>query len=188
VTQFFQGQIKGTNRIEGATDGTLIGNVGDSLKVVYGSGSPTTSTMSWGKKLRYDDMNASTGGIARGSTITVAAGYTNIYSYSGSGYLAGLIVNIETFSGWTFRLQIDGDTIFELVDTDLTTDTIYDVDDVTDSNQSNLGISKSSHDRFVWHAPMNLPIYYSSSIVVSIKRTGSSKKFQAGLVVLSRET
>jgi hypothetical protein len=187
MTQFFQGQLKGTNRIEGATDSTQIGNIGDALKVTY-SGGTYTSGPFWSKKLRYEDMNASIGGIARGTSINSGSGYVSVYSYSGSGYIAGLIINVETFSGWNFRLQVDGETIFDLIDTDLTTDTLYDVDDVTDSNQSNLGLSKSSHDRFVWHAPMSMPIYYSSNVTVSIKRSGGSKKFQAGLMILSKES
>lgn len=185
MTQFFQGQIKGTNRIEGATDSTQIGNMGDALKVTY-AGSNNSNTTFWSKYLRYDDMNASNGGVARGTTIS-GEGYTTVYSYNGYGYISGLVLNVETFSGWTFRLQVDSNTIFEFVDTDLTTDTLYDMDDATDANQAEIGISKSSHDRFVWHSPLNIPLQYSSNVTVSVKRSGGAKKFQAGLIILTKE-
>jgi hypothetical protein len=133
-------------------------------------------------------MNAGTGGVARGTSIAAASGYVTVYSYSGSGYFAGFLVNVETFAGWTFRFQVDGDTIFELLDTDVTGDAIYDLDDTADANQSSLGISKGAHDRFLFHSPLGAPLYYATSVVVSIKRTGATKKFQAGLAVLSKET
>jgi len=76
-----------------------------------------------------------------------------------------------------------------MLDSDITGDTVYDFDDFTDVNQAYLGISKGSHDRFLFHSPMNSPIYYSSSVQVQIRRpTAGAKKFQAGLMILSKET
>jgi hypothetical protein len=173
--------------IKGDTDQTKIGNVGDRLKVDVAFTSPTTSVPSWSKKLRYEDMNASTGGIARGTNVTGAA-FTTLYSYNGTGYIAGILINVETFTDWEFRLEVDGDVIYSLTTTDLTTDTLYDVDDITDVNQAYLGLSKSSHDRFVWHSPLGSPLYYGSNVTVKLKKTAGSKKFQAGLIILSKET
>lgn len=176
-------------KLMGADDVTPIGNVGDRLKVDVAMSSMTTTVPSWSKKLRYEDMNVLNGGVARGTNIATSANWTTTYTYSGSGYMAGFIINLETFTGWEIRLVIDGEVIFSFVDNDLAADTIYDVDDVTDQNQSALGISKGSHDRFVWHSPLSSPLYFAATGVVQIRRpTAGAKKFQAGLMVISKET
>lgn len=176
-------------RINGATNGTPIGNVGDRLKVDMQLSSQTSTVPSWSKKLRYVDMNASNGGIARATSIATSANWTTVFSYSGSGFLAGFLVNVETFTGWEFRLVVDGDTILSMSDGDFSGDAVYDFDDITDVNQAILGLSKGSHDRFLFHPPMNSPIYYSTSVQVQIRRpTAGAKKFQAGLMILSKET
>ena len=175
--------------LQGGTDRPNIGNAGDSLQVVTQPSSATTTTPAWSNKLRYVDMNASNGGVARATSIPNSANWTTIFSYSGSGYVAGALVNVETFStGWQFRLKIDGDIVFQILDTDLTGDAIYDLDDVADVNQAYLGLSKGSHDRFLWHAPLSSPVYYAASVVIDIRRQAGAKKFQAGLVILSKET
>jgi len=177
--------IRGLVKLKGNTDGTLIGNVGDRLKVDAIFNSATTTTPSWSKKLRYDDMSA----VARNTSIAPSTNWTTIYSYSGSGFIAGMLINVETFNGWEFRLRVDANTIFSLSDHEITSDTIYDLDDITDMNQSMLGLSKSSHDRLVWHAPLNIPLYYAQSVEVQIRRLASgAKKFQSGLIILSKES
>jgi len=173
--------------IKGATDQTHIGNIGDRLKV-DASFSTSSMSVSWSSKLRYVDMNVTTGGIARGTSLSGGT-WTQVYHYSGSGYIAGIIQNVETFAtGWAFRLTVDGDVIYELTDIDITDDKIYDVDDVSDSNQSYLGISKGSHDRFIFHAPLGIPIHYSSSIKVEVKKDGGAKKWRSGLIIHSKVT
>lgn len=174
--------------IKGGSDGSIIGNVNDSLKVVATFSSTGTSIPAWSKKLRYEDMNATTGGIARLTSLSGGT-WTQVYYYAGSGFIAGLIGNIETFAtGWGFRLTIDGDIIYTLLDTDISTDQVYDLDDIGDFNQSWLGISKGSHDRFVWHPPLGSPLYYGSSIKFEVRKNGGAKKWQAGLIILSKET
>lgn len=181
-------------QLEGATDGTLIGNVGDSLKVVVGTFTGNTSFFNvWSKKLRQLDMNASNGGVARGTSITNSS-WVDIFSYSGSGFFAGAIINIETFTLWRMRIVIDSQEILldsnGILSDDIQGDTVYDMDDTSDVTQAVIGISKGSHDRFVYSPPLNFPIYYSTSISIKLKRdTGApSKKFQAGFINLSKET
>jgi len=179
--------LKGLMKILGATTSTEIGNVGDSLKVSANI-SNNDFVKSWNKKLRYQDMNSSTNGIARNTSLSGGT-WTQIFQYAGSGFLSGMIINIETFAtGWSFRLTVDDEVLFTLPDGDLANDTLYDVDDVTDFNQGFLGISKGSHDRFIWHPPLFSPLYYGSSVKVEIKKDGGAKKFQAGLIILSKET
>jgi hypothetical protein len=183
------GQLEKSLGLTGGTDGTEIGNLGDRLKVDVLSNTTTTNTPSWSKKLRYEDMGISTGGVARGTNISTSTSWTTIYSYAGSGYLAGCVINVETFSGWEFRLQVDGDTIFQLSDSDTTDDQVYDLDDVSDVNQAFIGLSKGSHDRLIFHPPLSIPIYYASSVVISIRRpSAGAKKFRAGLAILSKES
>jgi hypothetical protein len=165
----------------------------NSFPVVFANDMPPLSIVrSWTNKLRYVDMNASSGGIARGSAVTTT--WTDVYSYTGSGLLAGFILNIETFSDWKVRLIVDStEEIFDtngITSNDMATDSIYDVDDVSDVNQAFLGLSKGSHDRIVFTAPTQMPIKYTSKIEIKLARlTGApSKKFQAGLVVLSKDT
>lgn len=143
----------------------------------------------WNKTLRYVDMNASSGGVARGTSITTT--WQDIFSYSGSGYVAGWIVNTEIFTDWKIRFLVDGQEIFDsngLLFADVTNDAIYDLDDVTDVTQAFLGVSKGSHDRLVFSAPLNRPMLYKTSVEVKLARVSGSKKFQAGLIILSKET
>jgi hypothetical protein len=177
----FVNYVTGLLKIKGATDGTKIGNIGDRLKVDISS-----SLLS--SKLRYVDLNASSGGVSRGTTISPSA-WVNLFEYNGSGFVTGLLLNVETVgTGWVFSIVIDGETLFEISGEDLTGDASYDLDDVTDMNQAILGLSKGSHDRILWHPPLNMPIRYNTSIVVKVKRTSGSKKFQAGLCILSKDT
>jgi hypothetical protein len=168
-------------------DGTPIGNVGDRLKVDIAS-IASGNIPAWPNTLCYCDMNVSTGGVARGTSITTT--WTDVYSYSGSGYVAGFILNLETFTQWKVRFLVDGNDIFNSTDgftsEDLAGDTIYDVDDVTDSNQASLGLSKGSHDRLVFASPLRIPTRYTSSVVVKVARVSGTKKFQSGLMVLSK--
>jgi hypothetical protein len=180
------GDVDSSTTLQGGTDGTKIGNVGDSLKVITQPISAYTTVPSWSKNLRYVDMNVASGGIARDTDI--AGTYVTIFNYSGSGYIAGFLLSVETFSGWTFKLTIDANVIFEITADDITTDKFYDMDDVSDLGQSALGLSKGSHDRLIFHGPQNSPIYYESNVNLQIKKTGITRKFQAGLFVLSKET
>jgi len=174
------------NWIIGNTTQALIGNVGDRLKVDV-TLNPASNLPAWGSTMTYGDMNAGTGGIARGASVAQSATWTTIYTYTGSGYLAGMLINVETFTSWEFRLLIDSVEIFSLLSTDLTSDTIYDVDDVTDVNTAFLGISKGAHDKFTWHTPLETPMRYNTNVTVQVRRqTLGSKKFQAGLIILSK--
>ena len=181
-------RIKGD---DGSDDGVKITATTDGAKkrldVSAQFSSLTTTVPSWSKKLRYDDMNVSTGGVARGTNIS-GASFTTLYSYSGTGFLAGAIINVDTFTDWTFQLEVDNEIIFTLTSGDLTNDSIYDVDDVSDFNKAFLGISKGAHDTFSWHPPLGAPMYYGASVVFKLKKAGGAKKFQAGLVILSKET
>lgn len=174
---------RGIFKIRGATDFTLIGNVEDALKVV-----PSQS-----KKVRYVDMNVASGGVARASTITSGAAATTVFSYSGSGLMFGFILNLESSSSnsdnWLILLQIDGDDVFTsagLNSTDLISTTVYDLASAGTREPDTLGLEFNGTSlHFIPH----LAIPYSSSVVIKVqKTTGGNKKFNAGLINLSKET
>jgi hypothetical protein len=176
-------------QIVGSDGSTKIGNSLDWLKVETKPASVTSTTPSWSKFLRYVDMNVASGGIARGTSIATSTTWRTIFNYTGSGFLAAFLVNVETFTGWEFRLIIDSQDIFILSDADITSDSVYDLDDITDTNQAFIGLSKGAHDRFIWHSPLSSPVYYANNVTIQIRRPiAGAKKFQAGLVILSKET
>lgn len=186
----------GTSKIigsDGATIADVVNHSGQN-RVQVGAAItnlPSAMVQSWNSTLKYLDMNVSNGGVARGTAITSAA-YTTIFSYSGSGYIAGFIINIETFSDWLIRFLVDGQDVFigsaGIPSSEIQSDSVYDTDDIADVNQSFLGISKGSHDRVVFSSPLSIPIYYSSSVSIQLKRVTSNKNFQAGLMIMSKIT
>lgn len=186
----------GTSKLTGNTDNTKIGNVGDRLKTdtnitsIVGGLSLSTS-----KKLRYDDMNVGNGGIARATVIILGAAQTTVYNRTGSGVFIGFIINLESAStatqNWQINLIIDGEEIFNTTGintSDLVDNTIYNFNTGGTREPSSLGMEMV--DSTVYFTTSNIfPISYSSSVVIKIKKTtGANKKFQAGLVLLTKET
>lgn len=142
-----------------------------------------------GTTIRLDDMNASNGGVARGTGITSTTVYTTIYSYTGQGTLFSFLV---TFQGnligadvFDIRLVIDGTNVFTISTDDIGTNTLYNL--TTDGDENTMGMSMNTNV-FRYAAPRNFGITYSSSIQIQIKKASSpaSKKFLAGLVYLTK--
>jgi hypothetical protein len=131
------------------------------------------------KKYRMRDMNASTNGVARATSVAVASGYVRVFGYTGNGYFLGYILNLESGTGWTIKLEIDSQIIFEIVTDDITSASIYNLDLNSDSD---MGLSFRTGDIFHYHPCLSLPIYYETKVELFVKRTGSAKKFDAGLM------
>ena len=179
--------VKGDN---GTADGQRIAAIGTRLAVDAQISSVNVPSGNYWRKVCYCDMNVTTGGVARGTAISTS--FTNVFSYYGTGRVIGFLLNLETFTTWTIRFTIDGTEVFNgssgITSDDLASDTIYDVDDANDVNQAFIGLSKGSHDRLIWSSPLNIPYKFSSSVVLSIRRTsGGSKKFQAGLMIIEKD-
>lgn len=185
------GIFTGLIKILGGTDGTVIGNSGDRLKVdtlTTSSGFANT----WSSKLRYEDMNAGTGGVARNTGINTD--WVQVYSYTGgAGFLGGMILNIETKDKWYIRLQIDGEELFGasgIFSEDLHNDAVYDVDDsgkTLNEMEIELGLMFGSHDRFIWTPPNTQVLRFASSVKVYVKRTvADAKRFRAGLMIIQK--
>jgi len=145
-------------------------------------------------KLRYTDLNASVGGVARGTSITNAA-WVDIYSYTGSGLIFSTVINLEDKNNWQIRLVVDGEEIFGsdgIFSTDLDNDASYNLDEAGSSlspNEGNVGLSLEEKERIVWTCPSSFPVRYRTSFEIKIKRVAgqNAKKFNAGLLVSTRE-
>lgn len=169
--------------INGGTDTTQIGNIGDRLKVTSGAGGVGGLAV-FSKKLRYEDMNASRGGIARSTAVGTT--FTNLYSYTGSGIFGGFRVNVQTLSDWFFRIVIDStDDILEgtagLSMADFTDNAIYgfgDLDPVW-------GGLQRSGNIFVLQPPTF--IKFDSKVEIKAKTAGS-KNFLAGIAMIQKDS
>lgn len=147
------------------------------------------------KKLRYDDMNASTGGVARGTLIVDGAAATTVYSYTGSGLVAGFFVNLEASSStshkWQINFVVDGEEIFGssgIVTTDLIDQAIYDFNTAGSREPSALGIEMVGTGITFSTSPF-FPLKYDSSVQVKLtKVSGGSRNFNAGFMILTKET
>ena len=169
--------------LKGATDGTLIGNVGDRLKVNATFGTITIGRpFSFNASLRYEDMNL----IARNSAILGNGAFTTIYSVTGSGLLNWFLINLESKDHWLVRLVVDGQEIFGstgLKSMDMQAGGAYDLDKSNDEESDAFGLRWGKNEKLLFSGPMSIPIEFTTSLSIKIARTNgeSSKKFKAGL-------
>jgi hypothetical protein len=171
--------------IKGGTDNTSIGNIGDRLKIDSLVNFPTGQVISWNKYIRWFDMNASYGGVARDTSIPIT--FTNLFSYSGSGYFIGFNLTLEDKLKWFFSLVIDGENIFDtngISTDDLGGKNLYGWEPTDISDSQNTGFFfRDETIRF--ESPLHA-IRFESSIVIKARHIVGSKKFRAGLVCLQR--
>lgn len=142
-------------------------------------------------KLRYVDMNANSGGIAR-STVVGSISWATVFNYTGSGFVHGFNLNIETKDKWLVRFIVDGEEIFDpngLSTTDLITDTVYDMDNNDIEDYTGLNLHFGTHDKLLWGFDA-LALRFNSSVQLLIKRDigAALKKFHAGLIVITKES
>lgn len=155
----------------------------------------STAFPSWSSKLRYEDMNASNGGVARGTSIS-PPNWVQLYNYSGSGYLSSFLLNLETRDEWAFRVVIDDEELFSpagILSADMNGNSLYDLGDgskTLNELESSIGLMFGNHDRIIFMGPSGYPLRFSSSIKLYLARvTGSlAKKFRAGLIVIQKES
>jgi hypothetical protein len=142
------------------------------------------------KYLRWDDMNASTGGVAREATISTA--WTAVYLYSGTGFAHGFVLNLEDESKWDLRVVVDSQELFSasgISTADLKDDNIYDLDNPDVDDTSPIGIFLGDHGKIVWSGPGNRPVRFDSAFTIYVRRNdGGTKKFKAGLVSITKES
>lgn len=161
----------GAIKIKGDTDQTLIGNVGDSLKVTSATsatpGSPVIS-----KKLRYDFST---------SAVVLTASYQTILSYTGSGKFCSFAVQAEA-SQTEYKLTIDStEVIFEV--TGLIMQAIA---HSVNYQIGPFGLTVTSDaKRFLFNPPF--PIPFSSNVKLEARESGGKRIFERVLTV-TKET
>lgn len=176
------GMVNSLDTIQGGTDATIIGNVVDRLKV---------DASFVGSKTRIVDMNASSGGVARGTNITSTSTYTTLFNYSGTGQLFSFLVtfegNLVGADAFNIKLEIDNVIVLEISTADVGTNTLYNL--LTDGDESTMGMALDTNV-FRFAAPHGIGLYYGSSVKVSIKKVSSTaaKAFRAGMVYMTKET
>jgi len=168
-------------KIKGATDDTLIGNVGDSLKTtatlnVSPSDTPGVSVLSKKYRIEFDETD-----------VTAGTAFATVFNYTGSGKFFGFILvndhkEIET------KLTIDGtEVIFSLKAEDVGAVQISNPD-VPDLVQETGGIMTADNDKTV-ALKLSFPIVFDTSVKIEVKRTeDTDHKVLRSMVSLTKET
>lgn len=170
---------QGSVKIEGDSDGTLIGNVGDALKVNQAfaasdvSGCPTVSN-----KLRIEFSE---------TDVTIGATLVTLFSYTGSGKLFGFIFKNDHKEVQT-KLTIDStEVIFDLKSEDIG-DVQLSNPDIPDLVQEMGGIMTADNDKSLAFK-LSCPIEFATSVKIEAKRTGSTDHTMLrSMVALTKET
>jgi len=162
----------GEIELKGNTDGTLIGNIGDRLKITGDGGSaadapgcPITS-----KKFRveFDDTD-----------VAITSTFATVFTYSGSGKLfsASIKFNGEDIN---LRLKIDGEIIFNL--------NAKDVKDHQSNNRSQ-AVNIFNQNTGLWSIDFFCPIVFAATVLFEAQTSsGGDKTMERTLIALTKET
>lgn len=144
-----------------------------------------------GSTLRYEDMGAANGGVARDTFI--AGTFVDIYNktISGGGLLYGFDFGLEGPDQWYFRLIIDGVDLWfgatGIYTADMESSNIYGIDKAGGATRPYvLGFSREGNI-FRYQGPGGYPIAFTSSIVIKAKTETLllNKRFRGGFLVRS---
>lgn len=152
--------IRGIVRLRGASDNTLIGNVGDKLKT---ASFPTFQSL----PSEFSSYKSSTE-ITLSSNIT----YTTLHSVSGSGYLFGstFIVDHKKIE---CVIEVDGFVLFDFTGDFL--GEIINKNALLDDGSRMFSVS--GDEKRLYFKPLT-PIRYSNSLVFKARKSGNKIKFQ----------
>jgi len=156
---------------------------GSRTALITGGG---TLPSAFSNKLRYVDMNAASGGVARVTAITTT--FVTLFYYSGTGLFGGFVLTLDTAPGtWLVELEIDSNPIFNggilLSDVDATT--VYNFNGAGSWEPDFIGMEFRT-ETFRW-APL-YPITFGIDVRVKTRKTSGTSNFLAGLAVLTKET
>lgn len=145
-------------------------------------------------KIRYIDMNASSGGVARGTVITLSDGEVDVFNKQFCGMFYGFNLTLQDMTTqWYLKIYIDGYNILEGIDPslgfatlDIENSNLYGIDNNRNSAFT-LGIMLETNTiRFV--GIDGNPIAVSDSLRISVSRVENNiKRFRAGFVTLVEE-
>jgi len=135
--------------------------------------------------LKFEEMNASTGGISRNSILP--SSFTNIYSYSGSGLFFGFHANFEDEDKTWVSVSVDGEQILLGVNGiklgDLKDNNILDIQDIgTYTDFCGLAMHHKSL-RICFKVPMR----FESSVVIQARHEDGNKRFRAGIANILKD-
>ena len=154
----------------------------DNLQISGGVGTVMPPSTLW------DDMNAGTNGIARGTSLAPVDGRTVVYSYTGSGVVFGFLVTLQSLStNWKVYLKIDGNENYGaagmLMD-DLKAAALYNFSGKT----THLSIQTDA-DTFTGEGIGGKPYEFKTSFEVSVERISNpARTFNAGLIAIWKAT
>lgn len=162
-------------KLEGGTDDTEIGNIGDRLKVdTTTTQNPPVSVLNAKYRILY---------AAPGTTIGTS--YATIYSYTGSGILHAFALKFSS-DNVRVRLTIDGtEVIFEL--------SLPEIDVFMQSSASGISdgvstvIAKFSSSRMETYFKEGFK-YESSVLIEAQKTTGADKTHDNQIVFITKDT
>lgn len=172
--------------INDASTGAKAGVTGDRLKVDVAYNASATSIPAI-IKLAYDDMNASTGGIARGTDVTTS--YSTIYNRSGNGYIFGFSVsfegNIIGADAFILKFTVDSLVVAEINTLDIGSNAIYAAGSAGDAL---IWGFQTDNNNIMFKTPGQAGLKYTASVKIEIKKAGgSAKQFRAGIIALTKE-
>ena len=148
--------IQGWVKLKGDTDGTKIGNIGDSLKVT------SSSPIEPGNFLTFKSSTE--------VTLAGAPSWTVLHSVTGEGYLVAATL-VSDSTDMEFRILVDGNVIFNFTGTFLkevvNTDGIF-----------RAGPFGCSNDGKRLYFSPNEPFVYASSLSFEARLNGKKVKYQ----------
>jgi len=173
--------------INGGTDNTPIGNVGDRFKVDASISSVTGGTAVWSNKIQYLDINSSVGTYDRGDTIS--SSWADLFTYTGSGIFYGFLATMEDPKDVYFRVVSDGVDIFNgttgIENEDIDKRDRYNLSTHDESISPFNGLSQNEKTTYL-NLGVIAGLRFESSFQVKI-RDGGTKKFKAGLVTILKD-
>jgi hypothetical protein len=162
--------------IMGGSTNTRIGNVVDRLKV-NSAIAPFSAANSF-----FLDLNAGVGGLARDAN--VAATFTNLYNYAGSGTFLGFLVTLETAKDFWVRVVVD-DIYFPFFGSDglslndVDNNSLYDISGLSEQGSDAFNMSYNQNT-FCWTCSCGID--FASRIQLQARRGNNTRKFRAGFV------
>lgn len=157
--------------IEGGTDGTEVGNVGDRLKVT-GNPSPSDAngcpTYSNNYKIVSDFTNNN-----------ISSSNTTVYSYSGTGKFESFHLRFNT-QDMSVILTIDGNEMFDVQ--------LDDLDELGDGQDSFGAVLRNTRDDKTILFKPNCPIYFDTSVLLEARADSGTKQLKQYIISVVEET
>ena len=122
----------------------------------------------------------------------IGSSWTDVYNYSGAGYLLGFNLRLENATeNWYIRIVIDGHEVCgsngrhteDLYNSDFYN---YGINNDYGMNTFN-GWAVADGKNIRWRGAYQIATRFNTSVVIKLRRTGGSKKFKAGHIVILKE-